>query len=173
MPGESSWRTSATGTEGLVHRDGVGERGRHFPGRIERRADQASATKKSYEVCSRAVRLAGAVSPQVLVSAIDSHAYITGHYALYGYHLVTQVPVTITCFTDRRSPERQRVTPIATKALLDSNPDPDAALIKRSYVETFVAAPGIRRSSTPSNWLRAFCVAKQIPNNCVTIPNSA
>ena len=27
--------------------------------------------------------LPGAVSPQVLVPAIDSHAYITGHYALY------------------------------------------------------------------------------------------
>ncbi len=55
----------------------------------------------------------GAVSPQVLVPVIDSHAYITAHYALYGYHLVTQVPVTITCFTDRRSPRaRERVTPV-------------------------------------------------------------
>ena len=55
----------------------------------------------------------GAVSPQVLVPAIDSHAYITGHYALYGYQLVTQMPVTITCFTDRRSPQaQQRVTPV-------------------------------------------------------------
>ncbi len=57
--------------------------------------------------------LPGAVSPQVLVSAIDSHAYITGHYALFGHHLVTQMPVTITCFTDRRSPKaRERVTPV-------------------------------------------------------------
>ncbi len=55
----------------------------------------------------------GAVSPQVLVPAIDSHAYITGHYALYGYQMVTQVPVTITCFTDRRSPRaRERLTPV-------------------------------------------------------------
>ena len=55
----------------------------------------------------------GAVSPQVLVPAIDSHAYITGHYALYGYQMVTQMPVTITCFTDRRSPRaQQRVTPV-------------------------------------------------------------
>jgi hypothetical protein len=54
-----------------------------------------------------------AVSPQVLVPAIDSHAYITGHYALYGYNLVTQAPVSITCFTDRRSPAAQvRVTPV-------------------------------------------------------------
>ena len=48
-----------------------------------------------------------------MVPAIDSHAYITGHYALYGYQLVTQMPVTITCFTDRRSPMAQeRVTPV-------------------------------------------------------------
>jgi hypothetical protein len=55
----------------------------------------------------------GAVSPQVLVPAIDSHAYITGHYALHGYQMVTQMPVAITCFTDRRSPLAQkRVTPV-------------------------------------------------------------
>lgn len=53
----------------------------------------------------------GEVLPQVLVPAIDAHAYITGHYALYGYQMVTQMPVTITCFTDRRSPRaRERVT---------------------------------------------------------------
>ena len=57
--------------------------------------------------------LPGAVSPQVLVSAIDSHAYVTGHYALYGYQMVTQMPVSITCFTDRRSPRaRERITSI-------------------------------------------------------------
>ena len=55
----------------------------------------------------------GTISPQALVAAIDSHAYITGHYALYEYQMVTQMPVTITCFTDRRSPRAQkRVTPI-------------------------------------------------------------
>ena len=55
----------------------------------------------------------GAVSPQVLVPAIDSHAYITGHYALYGCQMVTQLPVTITCFTDRRSSRaQQRVTSV-------------------------------------------------------------
>ncbi|MFO7906701.1 MAG: type IV toxin-antitoxin system AbiEi family antitoxin domain-containing protein [Planctomycetota bacterium] len=55
----------------------------------------------------------GVVSPQTLVAAIDPHAYITGHYALYEYQMVTQVPGTITCFTDRRSPRaRERVTPV-------------------------------------------------------------
>jgi hypothetical protein len=55
----------------------------------------------------------GAAGPQELVPAIDSHAYITGHYALYRYQLVTQMPVSITCFTDRRSPMAQeRVTPV-------------------------------------------------------------
>jgi predicted transcriptional regulator of viral defense system len=53
----------------------------------------------------------GTVSPHVLVPAIDSHAYITGHYALYGYQMVTQMPVTITCFTDRRMAQ-ERVTPV-------------------------------------------------------------
>ena len=55
----------------------------------------------------------GVISPQALVTAIDPHAYITGHYALYEYQMVTQMPVTITCFTNRRSPRAQkRVTPI-------------------------------------------------------------
>lgn len=55
----------------------------------------------------------GAVSPYVLVSAIDAHAYVTGHYALYDHQMVTQRPVTITCFTDRRSPRaRTRITPV-------------------------------------------------------------
>ncbi len=55
----------------------------------------------------------GAVSPRSLVPAIDSHAYITGHYALYDCHMVTQAPVAITCFTDRRSPRAQeRMTSI-------------------------------------------------------------
>ncbi len=53
----------------------------------------------------------GAVSAQVLVPAIDSHAYITGHYALYRYQMALQTPAAITCFTDRRSPRaRQRDT---------------------------------------------------------------
>jgi hypothetical protein len=55
----------------------------------------------------------GAVSPPALLPAIDSHAYITGHYALYSHQMVTQMPVAITCFTDRRSPHAQeRVTPV-------------------------------------------------------------
>ena len=57
--------------------------------------------------------LPGEVSVETLVSAIDSHAYITGHYALYVHNLVTQVPTIVTCFTDRRSPRaRERVTPV-------------------------------------------------------------
>jgi hypothetical protein len=57
--------------------------------------------------------LPGAVSPEVLVPAIDSHAYITGHYALYRHNLVTQAPVAVACFTDRRSPRaRERTTPV-------------------------------------------------------------
>jgi hypothetical protein len=55
--------------------------------------------------------LPDAVNVETLVSAVDSHAYVTGHYALYAHHLVTQVPTTVTCFTDRRSPRaRERRT---------------------------------------------------------------
>jgi hypothetical protein len=57
--------------------------------------------------------LPGAVTAEVLVPAVDSHAYITGHYALHVHHMVTQVPTTVTCFTDRRSPRaRERSTPV-------------------------------------------------------------
>jgi len=57
--------------------------------------------------------LPGVVPPEVLVGAIDSHAYITGHYALFRHGLVTQVPVAVTCFTDRRSSRaRERLTPV-------------------------------------------------------------
>jgi hypothetical protein len=57
--------------------------------------------------------LPGAVSVEALLPAIDSHGYITAHYALYTHHLVTQVPTVITCFTDRRSPRaRERSTPV-------------------------------------------------------------
>lgn len=57
--------------------------------------------------------LPGAASIETLVAAIDSHAYITGHYALYVHGLVTQGPTTVTCFTDRRSPRaRERQTPV-------------------------------------------------------------
>jgi hypothetical protein len=55
--------------------------------------------------------LPGAVTPEVLVPAIDSRAYITGMYALHAHNLITQVPARVTCFTDRRSPRaRERRT---------------------------------------------------------------
>jgi hypothetical protein len=57
--------------------------------------------------------LPGAVNVESVVAAIDSHAYISGHYALYRHHLVSQMPTAITCLTDRRSPRaRERDTPL-------------------------------------------------------------
>jgi predicted transcriptional regulator of viral defense system len=54
-----------------------------------------------------------AVTPEALLAAIDSHAYITGMYALYGYNMVAQSSSRIVCFTDRRSPRaRERKTPV-------------------------------------------------------------
>ena len=104
--------------ETAVHRDRTGQRGRHFSGRAERRTVTPAQTRRDRPVRPRAVRAArqgakGAVPPEILVPAIDSHAYITGHYALLVHGLVTQVPTVITCFTDRRSPRaRQRRTPV-------------------------------------------------------------
>lgn len=48
-----------------------------------------------------------------LLPALDSHAYVTGLHALLLHHLVTQVPIEITCFTDQRSPRASlRRTPL-------------------------------------------------------------
>lgn len=52
--------------------------------------------------------LPGLVTPEVLVTALDSGAYITGAYALSRHNLITQMPVEITCFTNRRH-NRSRV----------------------------------------------------------------
>ncbi|OGV68226.1 MAG: hypothetical protein A2498_15485 [Lentisphaerae bacterium RIFOXYC12_FULL_60_16] len=57
--------------------------------------------------------LPDAVTPEALVGAMDSHAYITGSYALYRHNRITQIPKRITCFTDRYSPRgRERNTPL-------------------------------------------------------------
>jgi hypothetical protein len=46
------------------------------------------------------------VAPEDILSALDPGAYITGFYALFRRHLVTQVPTEITCFTNRRHNRR-------------------------------------------------------------------
>ena len=57
--------------------------------------------------------LPNAITPETLLPAMDSRAYITGSYALHMHNLITQVPSRITCFTDRRSPRaRERDTPV-------------------------------------------------------------
>jgi len=51
-------------------------------------------------------------TPGQLVRVLDDGAYITGAYALYRHNLITQAPVEITCFTNRRhSQSRVRQTP--------------------------------------------------------------
>ena len=42
------------------------------------------------------------ISPEELLPFLDASAYITGFYALYRQNLVMQVPVEVTCFTNRR-----------------------------------------------------------------------
>lgn len=56
--------------------------------------------------------LPGAATPEQLVAALDSGAYITGMFALHRHNLITQVPTEIMCFTNRRhNRSRQRQTP--------------------------------------------------------------
>ncbi len=57
--------------------------------------------------------LPGEVSPEVLLPAMDSWAYMTGSYALFMHNLMTQAPERITCFTTRYTPRaRERHTPV-------------------------------------------------------------
>ena len=52
------------------------------------------------------------VAPEHLLPALDPGAYITGFYALFRHHLVTQAPTEVTCFSDRRHNRRpDRITP--------------------------------------------------------------
>ncbi|MFH0796368.1 MAG: hypothetical protein V2A65_04840 [Candidatus Omnitrophota bacterium] len=53
------------------------------------------------------------VTPADLVRYLDAHAYITSVYALFQHGMITQVPATFTCFTDRRhNRSRERKTPL-------------------------------------------------------------
>jgi hypothetical protein len=52
--------------------------------------------------------LPGAATAMDLVPSLDPGAYVTGLYALHRHNLVTQVPVEIPCFTNRRH-NRSRV----------------------------------------------------------------
>jgi hypothetical protein len=56
--------------------------------------------------------LARGVGTENLLPAVDPAAYITGFYALFLRHLVTQAPAEVTCFTNRRHNRRSdRLTP--------------------------------------------------------------
>ena len=63
------------------------------------------------------------VTPELLVALLDSGAYITGAYALYRHNLITQLPVEITCFTNRRhNRSRLRSTPLGRFAFICVRP---------------------------------------------------
>jgi hypothetical protein len=52
------------------------------------------------------------VAPEDLLPALDPGAYITGFYALFRHHLVTQAPTEVTCFTNRRHNRKpDRISP--------------------------------------------------------------
>lgn len=51
------------------------------------------------------------VTAEDILPEVDPGAYLTGFYALFRHHLVTQVPTEVTCFTNRRHHRRaDRVT---------------------------------------------------------------
>jgi hypothetical protein len=57
--------------------------------------------------------LPDAVTPETLLPHLDAQAYITGAFALHRHNLITQMPVEITCFTNRRhNRSRVRTTPV-------------------------------------------------------------
>lgn len=57
--------------------------------------------------------LPDAVTPEQLLPYLDTHAYITGAFALHRHNLINQIPVEITCFTNRRhNRSRVRATPL-------------------------------------------------------------
>jgi hypothetical protein len=57
--------------------------------------------------------LPDAVTPETLLPHLDAQAYITGAFALHRHNLITQMPVEITCFTNRRhNRSRIRMTPV-------------------------------------------------------------
>lgn len=57
--------------------------------------------------------LPDAVTPETLLPHLDAHAYISGAFALHRHNLITQMPVEITCFTNRRhNRSRVRMTPV-------------------------------------------------------------
>ena len=63
------------------------------------------------------------VTPESLVTHLDCGAYITGAYALYRHNLITQLPVEITCFTNRRhNRSRLRSTPLGRFAFICVRP---------------------------------------------------
>ena len=58
------------------------------------------------------------VAPEDILPAIEPGAYVTGFYALFRHHLVTQVPTEVTCFTDRRHRKADRATPAGKLRLI-------------------------------------------------------
>jgi hypothetical protein len=53
------------------------------------------------------------VTPESLVPCLDKTAYITSASALFHHGFITQVPMTFTCFTNRRkNRSRNRLTPL-------------------------------------------------------------
>lgn len=67
--------------------------------------------------------LPGIDSPEILLAQLDPRAYITASYGLYLHNLISQVPVQIIAFTDRRhGRSRIRRTPAGTFRFVTVSP---------------------------------------------------
>jgi len=55
--------------------------------------------------------------PEQIINYFDTDAYCTGHYALFKNGFITQVPTTVTCFTNKRHMHSNRM-PIESNAYI-------------------------------------------------------
>jgi hypothetical protein len=72
-------------------------------------------------------------APEIVVGYLDSAAYCTGHYALFKYGFITQVPSVVTCFTNKHH-GRSRIRTVGSftyefvmpSSAIYNPPEPDA-----------------------------------------------
>jgi hypothetical protein len=118
--------------------------------------------------------------PEDLLPYLDASAYLTGPYALHRHNVIMQVPVEITCFTNRRhNRSRTRLTSLGKFVFVCVNPkcyahpakgklaSPEQALCDALYLanraalqlESLVTFLG----RSPLSWQRVSKVARRYP----------
>ncbi len=101
--------------------------------------------------------LPGIVSIEELVSSLDPDAYVTAAYALYMHGLITQVPIEIICFTQRRHNRSRirltsmgKITFVCVKPAIYSLPQKRALALPEQALCDFVYIMR-RRGVTPES----------------------